>query len=192
LRLPPLSVTPSRRDGHRRPHASVSHDRAPRAPRAVGEALAPPAPIGYAFSSGRPRTSPRLRLPRSRPSCPACRRGGACASRLWSHSSGPALSTGRGVRGRLKRFFPSQRRGDIGRGGRGLPSIVGRGRGRGTRHAAGPPPQTPAPTAPRGRVEAVRVVTKCVPFPQAVATLAGAGGPYRALEERDKRRVRRR
>jgi hypothetical protein len=44
-----------------------------------------------------------------------------------------------------RRICRSRRRGATGRGGRGAPSVVGRSRGRGTRHAAGPPAANPRP-----------------------------------------------
>src|SRR5450756_1777396 len=48
-----------------------------------------------------------------------------------------------------RRGCQSRRRGATGRGGRGAPSVVGRNRGRGTRHAAGPPAANPRPYGTR-------------------------------------------
>jgi hypothetical protein len=73
--------------------------------------------------------------------------------RLRRAAQGPPLRHGGDVVRNcgLRRASRSRRSGEIDRGGRPVPSVVGHDGGRGTRHAAGSPPHTTAPTA-RGEV----------------------------------------
>jgi hypothetical protein len=100
---------------------------------------------------------------------PPCRRGGACPARPCPsrhvvglancssrhHIHDRALRHGRGRREEswIEKSFAVSTYGEIDRGGRPVPSVVGRDSGRGTRHAAGSPPHTAAPTARGARRE---------------------------------------